>query len=216
MKPNAAMIFAAGFGTRMGDLTRTLPKPMLPLGGVPMIDHTIDLLRQAGIDRIVANTHYLPSQIQDHLASKDVVVCHEDTILETGGGLRAALPCLGTDPILTINPDAAWFGTNPVAEVIEAWQDDMSALLVCTESGGARDFDIQSGKLRRSGPFTYTGLQVIRGDRLHEIKQDRFSLNAYWDLLMASGSLHGHIYNDGWMDIGTPDGLVAANERLRR
>ena len=67
MKIKSAMIFAAGVGTRMGKLTSTTPKPMLPLGGRPMIDHCIDLLQEAGIETLVANTHYLPATLENHL-----------------------------------------------------------------------------------------------------------------------------------------------------
>ena len=115
MTPKAAMIFAAGFGTRMGALTRTIPKPMVPLGGRPMIAHAIDLLRDAGIEKIIANTHYLPDQIEPYLKDQGVKVLRETPdILDTGGGLRAALPLLGADPVVTINPDALWLGPNPI------------------------------------------------------------------------------------------------------
>ena len=127
---NAAMIFAAGFGTRMGELTRSTPKPMLPLAGRPMIDHAIDLVRNAGIVRVVANTHYLADQIEPHLVRRDVVAVRETPeILETGGGLKAALPHLGADPVVTLNPDAAWTGSNPISTLLNAWRPEMSALL---------------------------------------------------------------------------------------
>ena len=75
--PSSAVLFAAGFGTRMGELTKTVPKPMLPVAGRPMIDHSIDLLRSAGINNIAANTHYLHDAIAPHLTALGIKISHE-------------------------------------------------------------------------------------------------------------------------------------------
>jgi MurNAc alpha-1-phosphate uridylyltransferase len=220
MTPASAMIFAAGFGTRMGDLTRTVPKPLLPLQGRPMIDHSIDILRAAGISNIVANTHYLSQKIAPHLHAQKITVVEEDPILETGGGLRAALPQLGDDPVITMNPDAAWKGPNPVDALVKAWRPDMQALLLLVPlnrafaTGPNGDFSLSSGEIQRGGDLRYTGLQIIKTDRLHEIPDDAFSLNAYWDLLLVSGPLHGVAYDGTWCDIGHPDGLRQAEAML--
>ena len=217
----AAMIFAAGFGTRMRALTKTMPKPMVPLAGRPMIDHTIDLLRDAGIRRIAANTHYLPDAIEPHLRARGVEVLREaPEILDTGGGLRHALPLLGNGPVITINPDALWLGRNPVLELLNAWQSDMRALLLLvpqntahgTENSG--DFSLEHGEIRRGGPFIYGGAQVIQTDKLDEIESDVFSLNVFWDHLALSGPLNGQSHEGGWCDIGTPEGLAHAERIL--
>lgn len=210
------MIFAAGFGTRMGTLTRDVPKPMLPLGGRPMVDQTIDLLREAGVARIIANTHYLPDAIRPYLERRGVAVCHEEVILDTGGGLRAALPALDCDPVLTMNPDALWQGPNPVRALTEAWRDEMQALLLLVPApeGETGDFSLESGEIRRKGPYRYTGAQILRTGRLHEIDGPVFSLNRYWDLLLASGPVHGLLYEGHWRDIGTAEGLAEASRRL--
>ncbi|MDJ0640723.1 MAG: nucleotidyltransferase family protein [Paracoccaceae bacterium] len=215
MIPDAAMIFAAGFGTRMGTLTKSTPKPMLKLGDRPMIDHTLDILRDAGVGRIIANTHYLPELIEPHLQEKGVTVLREVEILETGGGLRAALPVLNCNPVLTINPDAFWRGPNPIKVVADAWHDSMSALLLCVPSSiDNSDFSLEQGELRRKGPYRYAGVQILRTDRLHEIDQEVFSLNAYWDLLADTGPIHGALYPGEWLDIGTAEKLEMANARF--
>ena len=219
---NTAMIFAAGFGTRMGDLTRSTPKPMLPLAGRPMIDHAIDLVRDAGITRIVANTHYLADQIEPHLARRDVIAVRETPgILETGGGLKAALPHLGADPAVTLNPDAAWTGPNAISTLLSAWRPEMAALLLVIPIEKALtdrnmgDFSLENGELRRQGSYLYTGAQIIRTDRLTEIAEDSFSLNLYWDLLSKTGPIHGVVHQGGWCDIGHPKGLAAAERMLK-
>ena len=175
-RPTSAVIFAAGFGTRMGKLTRDLPKPMLPLGGRPMINHAIDLLREAGISRIVANVHYLSDQMIPHLEGLGVHVVHERTeILETGGGLRNALPFLDDGPVVTLNPDALWLGANPISALLAAWQPKMQGLLMLCDQdrvlGPVRtgDFSLEQGVIQRGGPFLYGGAQIINPDRLGEI-----------------------------------------------
>lgn len=213
MIPDTAMIFAAGFGTRMGDLTQDTPKPMLPLHGRPMIDHCIDLLRAAGVQRVVANTHYLPEALTTHLKRRNVQRVHETDILDTGGGLKAALPLLGDGPVITMNPDAVWTGPNPVSRLLETWTPDMSGLLMLTDARKSDDdFTLEQGQIRREGPFRYTGLQVIRTDRLRDMTHSVFSLNAYWDLLLSSDGLHGMLFPGTWTDIGTKEALRAVNE----
>lgn len=219
----SAMIFAAGFGTRMGILTRDLPKPMLPLAGRPMIDHAVDLVREAGIGRIVANTHYLADRIAPHLRSMGLVVSSEHPrILDTGGGLKAALPHLGTGPVVTLNPDAAWDGPNPIGALLDAWRPGMQALMMLVpvkRAGTTRktgDFSLENGRIRRNGPYLYTGAQIIRTDRLAEIPDPVFSLNRYWDLLAETGPVHGIVHAGGWCDIGHPEGLSQAERMLSR
>ena len=220
-RPDAAMIFAAGFGTRMGALTRDLPKPMLPLAGRPMIDHAVDIIRDAGISRIVANTHYLPNRIEPHLTALGVTPLREDpAILETGGGLRAALPQLGEGPVVTLNPDTAGTGPNPVEALLRAWRPDMQALLLIVPLAAAittrteGDFSLEQGEIHRNGPYLYAGAQIIRTDRLRQIPDPVFSLNRYWDLLARTGPLNAVVHAGGWCDIGHPEGLSAAERML--
>ena len=110
--PDALMLFAAGFGTRMGDLTADRPKPLIEVGGRALIDHALEQARDAGLGRIVVNVHYLADQVRSHLAdSGDILISDEtETILETGGGLKNALPLLGGDTVFTLNTDAVWTG----------------------------------------------------------------------------------------------------------
>lgn len=209
---NSAMIFAAGFGTRMGSLTKDTPKPLLQVHGRPMIDHCIDLLRDARITHLVANTHYLPDALEAHLEKRGVITLREETILETGGGLKAALPFLKDGPIVTMNPDAFWEGPNPVKLLGDAWRPDMTGLLLLCDCGHqADDFGLEHGEIRRNGRFRFTGLQAIRPDQLSEIDDQVFSLNRYWDLIMKTSSLNGVVYSGKWTDIGTKEALRAAN-----
>ena len=159
MTPPPLMIFAAGFGTRMGALTADRPKPLIEVAGRALIDHVIETARNAGLTRIVANAHYRADMLRDHLAPLGVAVSEErPRILDTGGGLKAARARLGGEVVLTANSDAIWTGANPFDELCRAWRPgEMDALLLCcpaeqaaAHAGG--DFSIgPDGRLRRGG-----------------------------------------------------------------
>ncbi len=217
----SAMIFAAGFGARMGALTADTPKPLVPLAGRPMIDYTIDLLRNAGITRIVANAHYLSDQMATHLESQNIIVSLEvDRILDTGGGLRAALPLLDGDPVITINPDVLWAGINPIQCLLSAWNDRMRALLMLVPkkrafgTSNTGDFSLENSVIHRNGSYLYGGAQIIRTGDLGHFEADVFSLNVYWDHLAKSDDLNGAVYPDAWCDIGSPEGLATAEAMI--
>ena len=126
------MIFAAGFGSRMGLLAADKPKPLIIVAGKTLLDHALDLVKAVPMAPVVVNTHYHAAQIVAHLACENVALSHEtQTILETGGGLRAALPLLGGSPVMTLNSDAVWTGQNPLAELAAGWDAaQMDALLL--------------------------------------------------------------------------------------
>lgn len=220
------MLFAAGFGTRMGALTASRPKPLIPVAGRPLIDHAIALARAAGAAPMVANTHYLADQIAAHLQGSGIHLSHEaGEILETGGGLRAALPLLGTGPVMTLNTDAVWTGDNPLTQLAAAWDDGrMDALLLLAQPEAARghsgrgDFLLQEdGRLRRaagSAAPVYLGAQIIRTEKLRDISQQVFSLNLLWDRMIAEGRAYGILHRGGWCDVGRPEGIAEAEALL--
>ena len=100
--PRAAMVLAAGFGKRMQPLTDAMPKPLVPVGGKPLLDHVLDRLAAAGVERAVVNVHYLPDMIEAHLkgrAAPQITISDErGVLLDTGGGAGKALPLLGDEP----------------------------------------------------------------------------------------------------------------------
>ena len=118
MRRFPVMVFAAGLGTRMGALTRDRPKPLIEVAGRCLLDHALDLVTGAGLTRPVVNLHYRGDQIARHLAGRDATLSWErDEILDTGGGLRAALPLLAGSPVFTLNSDAVWTGRNALVEL---------------------------------------------------------------------------------------------------
>ncbi|MFV0332968.1 MAG: nucleotidyltransferase family protein [Tropicimonas sp.] len=220
--PDAVMLFAAGFGTRMAPLTDTRPKPLIEVAGRALIDHALALADDAGIGRIVVNTHYRGEQVATHLAARpDIALSHEAEILETGGGLRHALPLLGTGPVFTLNTDAVWTGPNPLAALRAAWDPArMDALVMlitpkrATGHAGAGDFlRSPDGALTRGPGAIYAGAQILRTDGLGEFREAAFSLNRLWDMMIARGRLFGVVHEGGWCDVGRPESIALA-ERL--
>ena len=221
--PDALMLFAAGFGTRMGALTADRPKPLVEVAGRPLIDHALAIADGFGPLRRVANAHYRADQLAAHLAGRRVELSHEmPEILDTGGGLRAALPLLGTEPVFTLNTDAVWTGPNPLQQLTRVWDPDrMDALLLCAAPGsvvgrkGGGDFTLGPDKrLIRGGPLVYTGAQILKTDGLDGIEAPAFSLNLLWNDMAARGRLFGVMFDGRWCDVGHPDGIVAAEQML--
>ncbi|RQP06045.1 MAG: nucleotidyltransferase family protein [Paracoccus sp. BP8] len=216
------MIFAAGKGTRMAPLTDTLPKPLIPVGGQTLLDRTLALARQAGVGPVALNIHHLGPQIRDHVAGQDIAVSDEsDLLLETGGGLRKALPLLGPGPVITMNPDVIWTGPNPVRALLDGWREEMDALLMLVPLDrthgrqGGGDFSLgPAGRLIRRGDLVYGGVQIIRPDRLAEIPEQVFSLNRLWDLMIAGGRAYGLVHPGEWCDVGRPDCIPLAESLL--
>ena len=221
--PKALMLFAAGFGTRMGALTAERPKPMIDVAGKPLIDHALEQVRGHGVPRVVANLHYKPQPLIDHLDGSGVLLSHETPeILDTGGGLRAALPLLGDGPVFTMNTDAVWKGPNPLDQLAKAWAPErMDALLLCLPREnavghkGAGDFVIDADGHAARGPgHVYSGLQILKTDLLHEIEEEVFSLNLLWNRMLDAGRLFATPYPGKWCDVGHPKGIALAEEML--
>lgn len=218
------MIFAAGFGTRMGQLTQDRPKPMIEVAGRPLIDHALDLAEALPADPIAINLHYKPEPLATHLKNRAVrLILEKPDILDTGGGLRNALPVLGKDEVMTLNSDAVWSGPNPLTLLAETWEPErMDGLLMCVPLArthghdGGGDFTADTeGQIRRGSGLVYGGAQIIKTERLHEIGEQVFSLNVLWNLLLAQNRLYCVQYPGHWCDVGHPGGIALAEKMLK-
>lgn len=219
----SVMLFAAGFGTGMKHLTRDRPKPLIKVAGRPLIDHALALSEDLPATRTVVNLHYKAEMLQSHLSTRDVkTILETPHILDTGGGLRNAVPLLGKTTVMTMNSDAVWRGPNPLRQLAEAWDPTrMDGLLMCIppeQAMGYRrggNFIIDAdGRITRGAGVIYTGAQIIKTDRLADITEHVFSLNALWDLLMADNRLYAVEYDGKWCDVGHPDGIAIAEATL--
>jgi MurNAc alpha-1-phosphate uridylyltransferase len=230
--PASAMVLAAGFGTRMGELTRTCPKPLLCINGRPMIDLALDLVADAGAEVAVVNLHYLGDQIREHLEGRvvpEVLFSEEQPeILDTGGGVVKALPLLRGGPFFTLNSDAIFAGPNPLSHLSGAWRpEDMDALLLLVARSRthaysrAGDFFLSTegtAPVRRgdskTAPLVYSGTQIIAPSALNDAPEGPFSMNLIWDRLLTEGRLAAVVYPGDWVDVGTAEGLAAADQVL--
>jgi MurNAc alpha-1-phosphate uridylyltransferase len=223
--PDALMLFAAGFGTRMGSLTASRPKPLVEVGGMALIDHALAQADGADVGQIVVNLHYLGPMIREHLAGRADIAFSEETpaLLDTGGGLRQAIPMLGQGPVFTLNTDAVWTGRNILHQLASVWDParmDGLVLLVpkdqATGHSGKGDFSMDAdGRLTRGVEFIYTGAQIVRTDLLATVAEPAFSLNRIWDLMIGEGRLFGLIHEGGWCDVGRPDSIPLAEALLK-
>ncbi|MEM9796179.1 MAG: nucleotidyltransferase family protein [Pseudomonadota bacterium] len=216
-----AMVFAAGLGTRMQPLTDTRPKAMIPVAGRPLIDHALDQIQGAG--PVVVNAHAHADQLKAHLAGRLIHLVEEQpTPLETGGGLKNALPNLGPDPVLTMNADAVWTGPRAIDTLRAAWDPTrMDGLLLIIpqertvgHGGGSFRADV-AGRLRidKTG-LAYTGAGIVKTDHLARITETAFSLWRLWTPMLESGTLHGVEHPGHWADVGRPTGIALAEEML--
>lgn len=232
---DSAMVLAAGMGSRLRPLTDEMPKPLINVGGVPVIIRTLQILKAAGIKRAVVNTHYLATMLEREVRTKapsdmQVFFSHEEELLETGGGLKKALPMLGEKPFLVVNSDAVWREDKaalirPIIQAFDGKKHD--ALLAVVPVKRTKEFqplgdfvfDKRSKKLTRKGErakwdVIYAGVHVTHPAFIVAEPEAKFSLNRVWDSAREEGRLHGFMYDAEWADMGTHTGLFRAREMV--
>ena len=230
--PTIAMVLAAGKGLRLRPLTETTPKPLVEVAGRTLIDRVIDRLVDAGVRRVVVNVHYLGEHIERHLDDRNGPEIHfsrESELLETGGGVRHALPHLGPGPFWVANGDVLWLdGPHPaLARLARLWDDrQMDALLLLHATvdaygyGGPGDFVIDPlGRLARRPehhvvPYLFTGVQILHPRLFEGMPAGAYSLNVLYDRAMAEGRLYGAVHDGEWFHVGTPEARADAERFL--
>lgn len=232
--PTHAMVLAAGLGQRMRPITDTLPKPLVQIGGKAMLDHALDRLAEAGVERAVVNVHHLASQIERHLAGRSrpaIAISDErDALLETGGGVTRALPLLGAEPFFHLNSDSLWLdGPRPaLASMAGAWEPArMDMLLLLADRArslgydGRGDFRMDGdGRLIRratgeDAAHVFAGVAIIKPELFAGAPAGPWSLNRLFDRLIAEGRLHGLALDGEWLHVGTPEAIAPADARWR-
>ena len=227
--PSTAMVMAAGLGKRMRPLTATRPKPLIEVAGRTLIDHVLDRLKAAGVAKAVINLHYLAGALEAHLKNRveGIEIATSDErklLLETGGGLRHALPLIDADPFLVVNADNLWVDgpVDTLRLLASAWDEArMDALLLLVPHAranchaGRGDFHMNAaGALKRRkpngvAPFVYTGIQIV-SKRLFEgaLPDGPFSTNLLWNRAIAAGRCFGAVHQGLWFDIGRPENIA--------
>ena len=231
-----AIVLAAGLGKRMRPLTDTLPKPMIKVGGKRLIDHALDWLAMAGVAEAVVNTHYLAPLLEAHLAKRNaprITLSHEDTLLETGGGIAKALPMLGDAPFFAINSDTICLNGNEhaLARLFRLWNDkSMDALLLlhpverAVGYDGAGDFSLDTdGVVIRKqpdaqAPYVFTGIQMIHPRLFAAAPAGAFSMNLLYNRNREEDGrlprIHAIVHDGKWLHVGKPASIPLAEAHL--
>ena len=218
-----AMILAAGRGERMRPLTDTQAKPLLEVGGKPLIQYHLEALARAGITEIVINLAWQGELIRRALGSGERFGVHiryseePEGALETGGGIYAALPLLGPEPFLLISGDI--WTEFPLASCIDrlAHEDVAHFVLVPNPDFHAQgDFGIENGRLLDRAPrHTYANIGVLRAEFFAGRQPGRFALAPLMFEWIRQDRVSGELYRGRWHNLGTPAQLAHLDAQLR-
>ncbi|HTW53644.1 MAG TPA: nucleotidyltransferase family protein [Stellaceae bacterium] len=229
--PKSAMVLAAGLGTRLRPVTDNLPKPLVEVGSRTLIDHTIDRLAAAGVERVVVNLHYKGELIAAQLAARKhprIELSREETLLETGGGVKHALPLLG-DSFFAVNGDILWLDgiTAALTRLARAFNPKkMDAVLLLQRTvtaigyEGRGDYFLDpAGTPRRRdegeiAPYIFAGIQILHRRLFDRVDDAVFSLKRLYDRAEDAGRLAAIVHDGEWFHVGTPDGLDSTRARL--
>ena len=231
--PTTAIVLAAGLGRRMLPLTASMPKPLVKVGGRTLIDFALDRLDEAGMEMVVVNVHHFADMMEAHLRTRRrpvIVVSDErEAVLETGGGVKKALPLLGASPFITFNSDSIWVeGESPnLSRLIAAWDPERMDILMLvapreTSVGyeGEGDFSRgDSGRLRRrrqgeTVPFVYAGVAIVKPEMTQDTPEGPFSANLFYDRAIARDRLFGLELDGQWLHVGEPHAIAEAEACL--
>ncbi len=229
------MVLGAGLGKRMRPITDTMPKPLVPVAGKPLIDWGLDSLAAAGVATAVVNVHYLADQLEAHLAPRArpaIQISDERAVLlESGGGIIKALPLLGADPFYLVNSDTFWLdGAEPnlmrLAKAFDPLRMDILLMLAshdqATGHGDKSDFTFdRDGRIARFSEgggmgFIYAGVGILHPRIFDGADNDTHSLNREFNAAIAAGRLFGLPMRGQWLTVGTPDAIAPAEAVVAR
>ena len=217
-----AMVLAAGFGNRLRPLTDHTPKPLLPIGGKPMIVHHLEKLAAAGFKEVVINLGHLGHKIPEALGDGStwgLSIAYSDegpAPLETGGGLTKALPLLGDEPFLLVNGDV-WsdldFSTIPTSLA----ENDLATLYLVHKPGWREkgDFSLSHSRVVESEipEYLYAGIALYHPKILDGAKVEKFSIVPRLKSAISKNLVGGILFSGEWDDVGTPDRLSSLQSK---
>lgn len=219
-----AMILAAGFGTRMGSISKVVPKPLIKINDKTLLEENIEKLISIGVKEIIINVSWLADKIINRIGDGksfgiDILWSKEDQPLDTGGGIYNVLPLLGEEAFFVANADV-WVDTDAYEALLKSYQSDMHGLLLMVKNPQHNtdgDFSLNDG-LVGFGPnkLTFSGLSILSKSLFdhHDSSVASFSLKDIFDFWIDKKKLSGRLYHGYWNDIGTPNRLKMLEEHL--
>lgn len=233
--PAKAMVFAAGLGVRMRPLTDRVPKPLVAVGGKPLIDHALDRFAIAGVATAIVNVHYLAGHIEAHLAARKaprILISDErDKLLDQGGGIAKALPLLGPEPFFLANTDAFWIEGpgNNLVRLAASWDPEKMDILLLVAATTASvgvdspgDFNMApDGRLTRRpereiAPFVHTGVGIVKPALFERATREIFPLAPFFFEAAKTGRLFGQRLSGLWFHAGTPQSIEEVERTIAR
>ena len=235
-KISQAFILAAGRGKRMLHLTDDKPKPLVTVAGKCLIDYNVDHIKNAGIKDCVVNLCYKGDMIKKHLSTRkdmNFIFSEENEALETGGGIKHALPKMKREAFIVVNSDALWADEeNDVLldNMINAWNDskyDIMLMLQPLEKayGAAENgdylLDDNNNPVRRKdketkAPYLYGGVLICHPRVFDNEPEGRYWLVDIFDRLQKAGRLGYYIHNGKWFHVGNPEATQIAEDYFSR
>jgi len=229
------MIFAAGFGKRMKEVTKNIPKPLIPIHNKPILYYILDSAIKHGFRRIFINTHYLAKQIEDSIIyfqnnrvdCPKITLLHEEELLDTGGTIKNGLKYFDRDAIITHNADVILHSARDFfSDLKRAWNpQEMDFLLLTHETEkaigyvGKGDFEIDNmGLLTKPKTldhykYMYTGVAIIKPELITSNPQQIFSLQEYYN---DPKRIYGYVHSGTWCHVSCPEDVESTMRHLAR
>jgi MurNAc alpha-1-phosphate uridylyltransferase len=231
-KIKTAMVLAAGYGTRLKPLTDRVPKPLVPVAGKPMIEYALDRLKAYGIKEVIINVSHFKEQLKTYLSALDglaIKISEETEPLETGGGLKKALPLLGSEPFFTINSDIIWTdeGESALDRLNSHWDDAKMDVLLLTQpkakalgySKGEDHLFIKPGNTfgwsEQESPYIIAGIGIIHPRILLNAPDGKFTVKILWHQALKQNRLACLPHHGQWFQTGTIGDIETAEKHLK-
>ncbi|MDA9647589.1 nucleotidyltransferase family protein [Candidatus Pelagibacter sp.] len=207
MKIKTALILCAGFGKRLNPLTLDIPKPLIELKDVTILETCINLIESLGIEKIIINSFYLKNKIYDFLKNKSfkskiIILDDGEVILDTGGGILNMLNHINEENVLIFNPDTVW-KKNYLEEILEMeklyFSKQMENILLLVskklsfDKNLTGDFELKNNLISKTNDkkYIYTGCQILNKKVFANYKVKNFSITEVWNSLIEKNKLYG-------------------------
>ena len=230
-KKISVMILAAGYGKRLRPITENIPKPLIKVAGITLLQNTLDYVLKLNCDKIIINIHHqhemIYNFIKNNYSKENIFISYEKELLDTGGGVKNALPLFKDNKALILNSDIFWQQDNfqDIQNLINNFNSKQKCKLLLVSKEQAHgiyndkgDFIINAGLITRCEEnqkiYFYTGAQIISLDVLKEYKQEKFSFNIVWDELIDKKLIFGDVMKSDWYHVGDKNGLNEAENSM--